>query len=421
MPDTISINADRLLGTIFETAQFGGLPNGGVARLTLSRHDKEVRDWLCAQCEALGLDVVVDAVGNMFATRPGREAGTLPIAMGSHLDTQPTGGRYDGILGVLGALEVLRTLDEAGITTHAPLTLVNWTNEEGSRFSPAMLGSGVYAGVYSPDYACSRTDVNGETFGAALDGIGYRGDVPAGSVPLGALFELHIEQGPILEAENAVIGVVQGVQGLNWYEVELTGRAAHTGSTPMSMRRNALLAAARIIESVDAVARDHAPHAVGSVGFIEAHPNSNNVIPGFVRLMVDLRHPDDAVLSQMASAVERAIADAAHSADVTAEFRKVAETAAVSFDDECIEAVRDAAATSGYASRDIISGAGHDSVHLSRLVPTTMIFVPSEGGLSHNAAEFTAPQECAAGVQVLLDAVLAYDRRTAANRAGNAG
>lgn len=419
MSDKISINADRLLETIYETARFGGLPNGGVARLTLSRHDRDVRDWLGRQCAELGLTVVVDEVGNMFATRPGQDSGTLPIAMGSHLDTQPTGGKYDGILGVLGALEVLRTLHETGVTTHAPLTLVNWTNEEGSRFSPAMLGSGTYAGVYSPDYAYARRDVQGRTFGEALDDIGYRGDAAAGSVQLGALFELHIEQGPILEAEGAVIGVVRSVQGLNWYEVELTGRAAHTGSTPMAMRQDALLAAARIVESVNRTALDHAPHAVGSVGFIEAHPNSNNVIPGFVRLTIDLRHPDDAVLARMAASVERAIGDAAAATGVTAEFRKVGETAAVSFDPQCIEAVREAAAALGHASRDIVSGAGHDSVHLARIVPTTMIFVPSAGGLSHNEAESTSPQECAAGVQVLLDAVLAYDRRAAANRIGN--
>ncbi len=419
MSEKISINTDRLLGTIAETARLGGLPNGGVARLTLSPDDRRVRDWLREQCAGLGLEVVVDEVGNMFATRPGLEAGTLPIAMGSHLDTQPTGGKYDGILGVLGALEVLRTLHEAGVTTHAPLTLVNWTNEEGSRFSPAMLGSGVYAGVYTPDYAYGRKDVRGESFGDALDGIGYRGDVAASAVPLGAMFELHIEQGPILEAEGAVIGVVQGVQGLNWYEVELTGAAAHTGSTPMPMRRNALLAAARIVESVNGVALANAPHAVGSVGFIEAHPNSNNVIPGFVRLTIDLRHPDDAVLARMAAAVEKAIGEAAASAGVDAEYRKVAQTAAVAFDPQCIESVREAASAAGLASRDIVSGAGHDSVHLAGVVPTTMIFVPSAGGLSHNEAEFTSPQECAAGVQVLLDAVLAYDRRTAANRSGN--
>ena len=407
------INEARLWDTLMETAAMGGLPNGGVARLTLSHHDKRVRDWFTAQCEALGMSVTVDEVGNMFALRQGQNPDLLPIAMGSHLDTQPTGGKFDGILGVLGGLEVLRTLHAAGYTTDAPLMLVNWTNEEGSRFSPAMLGSGVYAGVYSRDYADGRTDVEGEAFGAALEAIGYRGDVKAGDVPFGAMFELHIEQGPILEAENKTIGVVQGVQGMRWYEVTLTGRAAHTGSTPMSMRNNALLGAARVIEGVDRVAHGFAPSAVGTVGFIEVAPNSNNVIPGQARFTIDLRHPDDAALDQMEHEVEACIADAAATIGLEVEVKRIAKTDAVAFDEQCIDAVRYAADKAGLAARDIISGAGHDAVHVARLVPTTMIFVPSEGGLSHNEAEATASHECAAGVQVLLDAVLEYDRRLA--------
>ncbi|MGH6762669.1 MAG: M20 family metallo-hydrolase [Phyllobacterium sp.] len=408
------IDEARLWDTLMETAAMGGLPNGGVARLTLSHHDKQVRDWFIAQCEALGLSVTVDEVGNMFALRPGQNPEALPIAMGSHLDTQPTGGKFDGILGVLGGLEVLRTLHAAGYTTDAPLMLVNWTNEEGSRFSPAMLGSGVYAGVYSRDYADGRQDVEGATFGAALEAIGYRGKVKAGDVPFSAMFELHIEQGPILEAENKTIGVVQGVQGMRWYEVTLTGRAAHTGSTPMSMRSNALLGAARVIEGVDQVAHSFAPLAVATVGFIDVAPNSNNVIPGQAHFTIDMRHPDDAVLDRMEEQVYKIVADAASTIGLAADVKCISKTDAVAFDAQCIDAVRYAAGKAGLSSRDIISGAGHDAVHVAHMVPTTMIFVPSEGGLSHNEAEATASHECAAGVQVLLDAVLEYDRRLAA-------
>lgn len=409
----LNINEARLWGTLMETASIGGLPNGGIARLTLTEHDKNIRDWLAEQCAALGMKLTIDEVGNMFATRPGQNLNALPIAMGSHLDTQPTGGKFDGILGVLGGLEVLRTLHDAGYLTDAPLMLVNWTNEEGSRFSPAMLGSGVYAGVYDRDYADSRQDVEGETFGAALEAIGYRGTAAAGAVPFEAMFELHIEQGPILEAENKTIGVVQGVQGMRWYEARLTGHAAHTGSTPMTMRSNALLGAARTIEGVDQIAHQFAPLAVATVGFIEVAPNSNNVIPGQAHFTIDIRHPEDRVLDQMEAQVKQLITDTASQIGLIAEIKCISKTDAVAFDAQCIEAVRFAAAKSGLSSRDIISGAGHDAVHVARKVPTTMIFVPSEGGLSHNEAEATASHECAAGVQVLLDAVLEYDSRIA--------
>jgi len=334
----IVVNADRLWGSLMETARFGGTPDGGVARLTLSPEDRQVRDWLAARCQGLGMTVTVDEVGNMFALRPGRRADLLPIAMGSHLDTQPTGGKFDGVLGVLAALEVLRSLEDAGIATEAPLMLVNWTNEEGSRFSPAMLGSGVYAGVYTAEYCYARTDVGGRTFGAALEQIGYRGTVASGSVRLGALFEVHIEQGPILDAGGVQIGVVQGVQGMRWHDLVLTGVAAHTGSTPMSMRRNALIGAARVIAGVDAIARRH-PDSVGSIGFVEVLPNSHNVIPGKVRITIDLRHPDDAVLDRMEAETEALVAEAARDNGLEASFAPIARTPAVAFDAECIASV----------------------------------------------------------------------------------
>lgn len=406
----LTIDADRLWDSLMQTAEIGGTPDGGIARLTLSDDDRRVRDWLARQCAALGMSLRVDEVGNMFATRAGRRADLPAIAMGSHLDTQPTGGRFDGVLGVLGGLEVLRTLDAAGYRTEAPLMLVNWTNEEGARFSPAMLGSGVWAGVYDRAHADARQDASGDSFGASLDRIGWRGTEAAGAVQFGAMFELHIEQGPILEAEGAQIGVVQGIQGMRWFDLTLTGTAAHTGSTPMDMRRNALLGMAQVILGLDRIARAH-EGAVGSIGHLEISPNSHNVIPGAVRATIDLRHPSDAVLDRIEAEVAALVALAAAEAGLEERLEPISRTAAVAFDAGCIASVRAGAA--GFATRDIISGAGHDAAHAAARAPTTMIFVPSAGGLSHNPAESTTPGECAAGVQVLLNAVLHHDRQQA--------
>jgi N-carbamoyl-L-amino-acid hydrolase len=409
----LTINPQRLWDSLMETAQIGGTQKGGICRLTLTDLDREVRDWFKAQVEALGCTVTVDEVGNMFALKPGKRSDVAPIAIGSHLDTQPTGGKFDGVLGVLGGLETLRTLHDLGYETNAPLMLVNWTNEEGSRFAPAMLGSGVYAGVFDRAYADAREDRQGVTFRNAIEAIGYRGEAPAGSVTFGAMFELHIEQGPILEAEGKVVGVVQGVQGMRWYELDLTGREAHTGSTPMHLRKNALLGAARVVEAVDRVALEHAPAAVGTVGLIEAKPNSRNVIPGHVFLTVDLRHPDDAVLDQMERKLMEAVPEIAAGIGLEADFRKVWDSPAVKFDPDCIAAVRKGTEKAGLPSRDMVSGAGHDAAYVARVAPTTMIFVPCAGGLSHNEAESTSFDECAAGAQVLLNAVLEYDQRFA--------
>lgn len=412
------IDEARLWDSLMETAQMGGLPNGGIARLTLSQQDKTIRDWLRHQCEKLGMDVKIDEMGNMFAIRPGRNPNLLPIAMGSHLDTQPTGGKFDGILGVLGGLEVMRTLQQAGYLTEAPLMLVNWTNEEGSRFAPAMLGSGVYCGVYPREFADSREDVEGIKFGDALAEIGYRGMAQRNEIQFDAMFELHIEQGPILEAEKKQIGIVQGVQGMRWYEGRLIGRAAHTGSTPMKMRQNALLGTARLIEYVDQLAHEYGPLAVGTIGFVEVKPNSNNVIPGEVHFTIDIRHPDDKVLDAMETKIFSKYKAIAEEIGLLSELVCISKTDAVKFNQDCIEAVREAALKHNFSTLDIISGAGHDAAHTAMIAPTTMIFVPSEGGLSHNEAESTSSQECAAGTQVLLDAVLNYDRLISERRAG---
>ncbi len=407
----LTINPQRLWDSLMETARIGGTPKGGVCRLTLTDLDREVRDWFRAQCEALGCTVTVDQVGNMFAVRPGRRDDLAPIAIGSHLDTQPTGGKFDGILGVMGGLEVMRSLHDLGYETNAPLMLVNWTNEEGSRFAPAMLGSGVHAGVFDRAYADSREDRAGTTFAQAIEAIGYRGEAEPGSVSIGAMFELHIEQGPILEAEERAIGVVTGVQGMRWYEVEIAGREAHTGSTPMRLRADALLGAARVVEAVNATALAFSPDAVGTVGLIEARPNSRNVIPGHVFLTVDLRHPDDASLEAMERRLGEALPGIARASGLEIAFKKVWDSPAVRFDPDCIAAVRAGVERAGLPARDMVSGAGHDAAYIARVAPTTMIFVPCAGGLSHNEAESTSFDECAAGAQVLLNAVLAYDAR----------
>ena len=412
MLTNLAINPQRLWDSLMETAKFGGTVKGGIRRLTLSDEDKKVRDWFTAQCQALGCTVEVDEVGNMFARRPGRNNALAPICMGSHLDTQPTGGKFDGVLGVLGALEAMRTLHEQGYETNAPIEIVNWTNEEGSRYAPAMLASGAFAGVFTPQYAYERVDRDGKTFVEELERIGYRGKEPVGRRKLGAMFELHIEQGPILEDDAKMIGVVTGVQGMRWYEVNVTGQDAHTGATPMYLRKNALLGTARMIEAIDAIGQKHQP-GVATVGLVENKPNSRNVVPGEVFFTVDLRHPDEGVLDIMEKEFRAALAAIIPPLKLTYEEKRIWNSPAVKFAPELIDCVRHGAEKAGYAMRDMVSGAGHDAAYIARVAPTTMIFVPCEGGLSHNEAESTSFDECAAGAQVLLNAVVEHDRRLA--------
>ncbi|MCX7312749.1 MAG: M20 family metallo-hydrolase [Alphaproteobacteria bacterium] len=407
----LAIDAERLWGEIMETAAIGGTRKGGICRLTLTDLDRQVRDWFKARAEQLGCTVTVDDMGAMFARRPGA-ADVPPIAFGSHLDTQPTGGKFDGVLGVLAALEALRTLHEAGYETYAPIEVVNWTNEEGSRFAPAMVASGVFAKILDKDWAQSRQDSEGMTFAAALDAIGYRGPERCGEHPLSAFFELHIEQGPILEAEGRDIGIVTGVQAMRWYEVTMTGQDAHTGATPMHRRKNALLGAARMIEAIDAAGRAHPP-GVATVGRIENRPNSPNVVPGEVFFMIDLRHPDGDALDAMEGIIRAALPRVCEPLGLTFAEQRIWDQPAVRFDPACVAAVRHAAETSGYSARDIISGAGHDAAYVSRVAPAAMVFVPCLGGISHNEAEFSSKEQCAKGAQVLLQAVLDYDRQLA--------
>jgi N-carbamoyl-L-amino-acid hydrolase len=410
----LKIDPQRLWDTLMDTAKIGGTPKGGIRRLTLTDEDKRVRDWFRQQCEALGCTVTVDEVGTMFARRAGKNPDAAPIAFGSHLDTQPTGGKFDGTLGVLAGLEVLRTLHDLDYRTNAPLELVNWTNEEGSRFAPAMLASGVFAGAFTRDEAYAKKDRDGVSFGEALETIGYRGAEPVGKRHFAGLFELHIEQGPILEKEGKTIGVVTGVQGMRWYEVTVTGQDAHTGATPMYLRKNALLGAARAIDAIDAIAQAHAPDAVGTVGLIENRPNSRNVIPGEVFFTVDLRHPDEAILDAMEGEFRAALESCLTPLGLTYAEARIWTSPAVAFAPELIACVREGAKAAGLSTRDMVSGAGHDAAYVSRVAPTTMIFVPCAGGVSHNEAESSSFDECAAGAQTLLESVLAYDRRLSA-------
>jgi beta-ureidopropionase / N-carbamoyl-L-amino-acid hydrolase len=411
MPSNLRIDPDRLWSSLMETAAIGGTAKGGINRQTLTAEDGVVRAWFKREAEGLGCRVTVDEIGNMFALRPGRHAELAPIALGSHLDTQPTGGKYDGNLGVLGALEALRTLVAAGYETNAPIVVVNWTNEEGARFAPAMLGSGVFAGAYSRADADAIADIDGVRFGEALDAIGWRGEVKAGAMALSAYLELHIEQGPILEAEDKTIGIVTGVQGLRWYEATITGRESHAGTTPMLRRFDAMVACARLALEVQAIALAHAPTAVGTVGRVEVEPNSPNVIPGVVRMTVDLRHHDDGVLQDMEGRLYAAIERIAKGDKVQIETKRLQDMAAIKFHPDCVGAVRAAAQGLALAHRDIISGAGHDAVHLSKVTPTAMIFVPCKDGLSHNEAESATLDHCAAGAQVLLEAALTLDAK----------
>ncbi|MBX9590626.1 MAG: M20 family metallo-hydrolase [Hyphomonadaceae bacterium] len=414
-------DAERLWGTLMETAAIGGTAKGGICRLTLTDLDRQVRDWFRKAAEALGCSVTVDDMGTMFARREGQRRDVPPIAIGSHLDTQPTGGKFDGTLGVLAALEVLRTLHQAGYETFAPIEVVNWTNEEGSRFTPPMMASGVFAGVFTRDWAYNRTDPAGTSFGSALDAIGQRGTKRCGDHPLSAFFELHIEQGPILEAEGVDIGVVTVVQGIRWFEVTVTGQDAHTGATPMHLRKNALLGAARIVELVERIARAHAPAAVMTVGSMQVKPNSPNVVPGEVFLTIDMRHPETRTLEAMEGELNAALAAVGEPLGLSVAAVKIWDQPPVVFDARCVASVRNAAETSGFSVRDMVSGAGHDAAYVARVAPTAMIFVPCRDGISHNEAEFTSKVQCAAGAQVLLQAVLDYDRWLAEQDAGRGG
>jgi beta-ureidopropionase / N-carbamoyl-L-amino-acid hydrolase len=389
-----------------EMAKVGPGIAGGNNRQTLTDEDSEGRHLFKRWCDEAGLSMGVDQMGTMFMTRPGTDPDALPVYVGSHLDTQPTGGKYDGVLGVLAALEVVRSLNDLGIKTRHPIVVTNWANEEGARFAPAMLASGVFAGVHTQDYAYARKDQAGLTYGDELARIGWRGDEVVGARKMHAYFEYHIEQGPILEAENKQIGVVTHGQGLWWLEFTLTGREAHTGSTPMNMRVNAGLAMARILEMVQAVAMDHQPGAVGGVGQMKFSPNSRNVLPGTVVFTVDIRSPELAKLNAMREQIESKAQEICQHAGVGYAMEAVGHFDPVAFDPTLVARVRKAAQDLGYSHMDIISGAGHDACWANRVAPSTMIMCPCVGGLSHNEAEDISREWATAGADVLFHAVV---------------
>jgi beta-ureidopropionase / N-carbamoyl-L-amino-acid hydrolase len=404
--ENLKINADRLWDSIHEMAEIGPGVAGGSNRQTLTDADAQGRTLFKRWCEEAGMSMGLDTMGNMFARREGTDPEALPVYVGSHLDTQPTGGRYDGVLGVLGGLELIRTLNDLDIRTKRPIVVVNWTNEEGTRFAPAMLASGVFAGIHEQDWAYDRADAEGRKFGDELERIGWKGDEQVGARRIHALFELHIEQGPILEAEGKDIGVVTHGQGLSWTQVTVTGKDAHTGSTPMPMRRNAGLGMARILELVDEIAWSHQPDAVGAAGHIDVHPNSRNVIPGKVVFTVDFRSPDKAVIEDMVKRLKEGATKICDEMGLEVEFETTGGFDPVEFDKDCVAAVRRAAERLGHSHRDIISGAGHDACWINQVAPTAMVMCPCVGGLSHNEAEEISKEWAAAGTDVLFHAVV---------------
>lgn len=404
--ENLRINPDRLWDSLMQMAQIGPGIAGGNDRQTLTDEDGEGRHLFKKWCDEAGMSMGIDKMGNMFARREGTDPSLPPVYVGSHLDTQPTGGKYDGVLGVLGGLEVVRTLNDLGIKTRHPIVVSNWTNEEGTRFAPAMLASGVFAGIHELDWAYDRVDAAGKRFGDELERIGWKGDEEVGNRPMKAFFELHIEQGPILEDEGIDIGVVTHGQGLWWLEVTLTGNAAHTGSTPMPKRRNAGLGLARVTELVHEVAMDYQPEAVGAIGHIEVYPNSRNVIPGEVVFTIDIRSPNADVLDEMRARIEHGIANICDALDISFDIEPVGHFEPVTFDEGCVTAIRNAADRLGYSHRNIVSGAGHDACWINRVAPTAMVMCPCVDGLSHNEAEEISKEWAAAGADVLFHAVV---------------
>ncbi len=410
----LRVDGARLWDSLMQLARIGATDKGGVCRLALTELDREARDLFIAWAKEIGCSVRVDAIGNIFARRAGLRDDLPPVMTGSHIDTQPTGGKFDGNYGVLAGLEVLRTLADANVRTLAPLEVAVWTNEEGSRFVPVMMGSGVFAGAFTLEHALEQRDREGVSVRDALSRIGYAGENEKPHT-VGAYFEAHIEQGPVLEAHDKTIGVVQGALGQRWYDVTVQGMEAHAGPTPMELRRDALLVAADLIHAVNRIALDHAPHGRGTVGWLDVHPNSRNVIPGRVTLTVDLRAADDATLTAMDSALRAACSLAGERAGIEVGVEQVVYFPPQPFAAELVGAVKQGADTLGFSSMDVISGAGHDAVYLARVAPAAMIFVPCKDGISHNEIEDARADHLEAGCNVLLQAML-----NAAQKAGSA-
>ncbi len=401
----MKIDGARLWDSLMRMAQLGATERGGVNRQTLTDLDREARDLFISWCREAGCRIRIDPTGNIFARRPGRLGGHRAVLAGSHLDTQPAGGKFDGAYGVLAGLEVVRTLNDRDQVTERPIEVVAWTNEEGCRFAPSMMGSGVFAGQFDPGRVAATTDAEGRRFGAELERIGYRGTDRVSMDEVAAYFELHIEQGPVLEQTGKAIGVVTGAQGQRWFDLIVTGQEAHAGTTPMENRRDALLGAARIVEAVRRIGREHLPGACATVGQLDVHPNSRNTIPGRVGFSVDLRHPEEGRLSSMRSALEAEAAATCSAAGLHVSMEEIWHQSPLRFDPGCIDAVRRGAAAVGCGAMEIVSGAGHDACHIAERAPTAMIFIPCAGGISHSELEDATREDCAAGCNVLLHAV----------------
>ena len=403
---TLRIDGQRLWGSLQELARIGATPKGGVCRLALTDLDRQGRDLVVRWAREAGMRVTVDKIGNVFMRRPGRNDALPPVMTGSHIDTQPTGGKYDGNYGVLAGLEVVRTLNDHGIETEAPIEVAFWTNEEGSRFVPVMMGSGVFAGAFTLEHAYAARDTQGKTVREELERIGYIGSEEPGAHPIGAYFEAHIEQGPVLEDADVTIGVVQGVLGIRWFDCTVTGMEAHAGPTPMALRRDAMQGAAKIMQEVVAAAHRHGPHGRGTVGMVQVFPNSRNVIPGSVKFSIDLRNSSDAVVDLMAQEVQAFAQRVATETGLEVKIEPVSSYPAQQFDAECVDAVGRAAQALGYSHMPAVSGAGHDAVYAARLAPAGMIFIPCKNGISHNEIEDAKPEHLTAGCNVLLQVML---------------
>ncbi len=402
----LSIDGNRLWNSIMDLAKIGATEKGGNCRLALTDLDKEARDLFIHWCKKANCKISIDKMGNIFARRPGKNPEAAAVMTGSHLDTQPTGGRFDGVYGVLAGLEIIRTLNDLGTQTERPIDVVVWTNEEGSRFAPAMISSAVFSGSIKLEDALAQTDQEGFSIGSELERIGYAGKDEVGSRKIHSYFEAHIEQGPILEAENKTIGIVTGAQGQRWYEINLTGVESHAGPTPMDRRKDALLGAARLIELVNRIGLENSPHACTTVGMINSYPNSRNVIPGQVFLTVDFRHPDDAILAQMNTELLNHLEEIAAKTGLKYEINQILYLPPIVFNENCISAVRQSSKSQGYTSREIISGAGHDACNIASVANSSMIFIPCIDGISHNEVEDAKPEWITAGGQVLLGAIL---------------
>lgn len=409
----VVVNQDRLYQSLMELAKIGATPKGGNCRLALTELDGKGRDLVVGWFKQAGMQVCIDQVGNIFARRPGSDDSRLPIMTGSHIDTQPTGGKFDGCFGVLAGLEVVRTLNDHGIETQAPIEVVIWTNEEGTRFVPVMMGSGTFVGKFAVEDILSARDKDGFSVADELKAIGYAGDTAVGHQPVGAYFEAHIEQGPILEHQKKTIGVVTGSLGLRWFDITVQGMEMHAGPTPMDVRRDALYAATFIMQDVVQNALDWAPHGRGTVGVANVHPASRNVIPGKVTFTVDIRHPDAEALSQMHARLIQTCSRVADGHNVVVDVQEVSYFPPTPFNEQMVQAVRDASVKNGYDHMDIVTGAGHDAVYLASVAPTAMIFVPCKDGISHNEIEDATPEDLGAGAQVLLDAMLSQALRVA--------